>query len=52
MDSKFSPGDKVRVMERSQPGHVRTPMYVRGKSGVIERIVAVSYTHLTLPTKA
>ena len=39
MDSKFSLGDKVRVIERSQPGHVRTPMYVRGKSGVIERIV-------------
>ena len=66
MDSKFIPGDKVRVIERSQPGHVRTPMYVRGKPGVIERIVGpqpnpetlaygqsglpVSYTPLTLPT--
>ena len=39
MDRRFKPGDKVRVIQRSQPGHVRTPMYVRGKAGVIERVV-------------
>ncbi len=39
MDPRFHPGDSVRVLERNQPGHVRTPLYVRGKVGVIERIV-------------
>ena len=39
MDRRFKPGDNVRVIQRSQPGHVRTPMYVRGKVGVIERVV-------------
>jgi len=39
VDRRFKPGDKVRVIQRSQPGHVRTPMYVRGKAGVIERVV-------------
>ena len=39
MERKFNPGDTVRVIERNQPGHVRTPLYVRGKVGVIERVV-------------
>jgi hypothetical protein len=39
VDRRFKPGDNVRVIQRSQPGHVRTPMYVRGKIGVIERVV-------------
>ena len=39
MQPKYQPGDSVRVVERNQPGHVRTPQYVRGKTGVIERIV-------------
>ena len=39
MEAKFQPGDPVRVLERNQPGHVRTPIYVRGKTGVVERIV-------------
>ena len=39
MDPRFQPGDSVRVLERDQPGHVRTPIYVRGKVGTIERIV-------------
>lgn len=39
MDPKFQQGETVRVLHRDQPGHVRTPMYVRGKTGVIERIV-------------
>ncbi len=39
MERKFQPGDAVRVIERNQPGHVRTPLYVRGKTGVIERVV-------------
>ena len=39
MERKFQPGDAVRVVDRNQPGHVRTPQYVRGKEGVIERVV-------------
>lgn len=33
----FSAGDRVRVREDYPPGHVRTPVYLRGKSGVVER---------------
>lgn len=34
----FGPGDRVRVREAYPIGHVRTPYYIRGKSGVIERL--------------
>ena len=30
-------GDSVRVRKMMPPGHVRTPFYLRGKTGVIER---------------
>jgi len=30
-------GQKVRVRETFPPGHVRTPFYLRGKTGEIER---------------
>jgi nitrile hydratase len=30
---------KVRVLEQWPPGHVRTPGYLRGKVGVIERTI-------------
>ncbi|MSP88373.1 MAG: nitrile hydratase subunit beta [Alphaproteobacteria bacterium] len=33
----FRPGDRVRVIAIHPPGHIRTPHYIRGKSGVIER---------------
>lgn len=33
----FRPGDRVRVRSFDVPGHVRTPWYVRGRTGVIER---------------
>jgi hypothetical protein len=32
----FQPGDRVRVQLRHPPGHIRTPMYLRGKTGVID----------------
>ena len=35
---RFSMGKRVRVKAGAPPGHVRTPWYVRGKSGVVERI--------------
>jgi len=34
----FSPGDRVRVKSTYPPGHRRTPWYIRGKAGVIERV--------------
>jgi len=33
----FAPGDVVRVATADPPGHIRTPYYIRGKQGVIER---------------
>ena len=35
--TKFEPGDCVRVRAEEKPGHVRTPSYVRGKIGRIEK---------------
>jgi hypothetical protein len=37
----FSVGDPVRVKAIFPPGHVRTPYYCRGKSGIVERICGV-----------
>lgn len=34
----FHPGDAVRVRRADPPGHVRTPWYCRGKTGVVERL--------------
>ena len=33
----YAPGDRVRLKAMAPPGHVRTPWYLRGKTGVIER---------------
>ena len=35
----FRSGDRVRVLDVHPPGHIRTPYYIRGKTGVIERFV-------------
>jgi len=35
---KFSAGDTVRIRPGIAPGHIRTPWYLRGKTGRIERI--------------
>lgn len=37
----FQPGDGVRVRTARPPGHVRTPGYVRGHTGVVERLCGV-----------
>jgi nitrile hydratase len=37
MSAAFSPGNRVRVRRADPPGHLRTPYYVRGKTGVVER---------------
>lgn len=33
----FEPGTVVRIRDLSPPGHIRTPKYLRGKTGMIER---------------
>ena len=35
---RFNVGDRVVVKRAFPPGHRRTPHYIRGKEGVIERI--------------
>ena len=35
---RFEIGERVRVKRRFPPGHRRTPTYIRGKTGTIERI--------------
>ena len=36
--ARFKPGDWVKVKFEDRPGHLRTPWYIRGKSGWIERV--------------
>ena len=38
MKVSFEVGDRVRVKRSFPPGHRRTPYYIRGKPGVIERV--------------
>ena len=40
MSARFQAGDRVRVREACPPGHVRTPYYLRGKEGVVSRLIA------------
>ncbi len=39
MTARFAVGDRVRIADRDAPGHVRTPVYARGKVGRIERVL-------------
>ena len=34
---RFDVGDRVKIAVTHPPGHRRTPYYIRGKTGVIER---------------
>lgn len=38
---RFRPGERVAVRVAHPIGHVRTPFYIRGKRGVIERLCGV-----------
>ena len=38
VSARFKPGDRVLVKMEDRPGHIRTPWYVRGKRGWIERV--------------
>lgn len=40
MTAAFAAGDRVRVRRAFPPGHLRTPYYVRGKMGIVERVLA------------
>ena len=37
MTPSFAPGQWVRVRKVDAPGHIRTPWYIRGHEGVVER---------------
>jgi hypothetical protein len=41
VEARFQPGDRVAVRLAYPPGHVRTPYYVRGKAGIVERLCGV-----------
>jgi nitrile hydratase len=36
--ARFRPGDRVKVRRADVPGHIRTPWYIRGHTGFIERL--------------
>jgi nitrile hydratase len=38
MTARFAPGDRVAVRRAEPPGHLRTPAYIRGKVGEVERV--------------
>ena len=38
VEAKFRPGERVRVMKAYPLGHIRTPYYIRGCSGIVERV--------------
>jgi nitrile hydratase subunit beta len=59
MTAPLAPGTRVRVRADDPPGHVRTPSYVRGQSGVIERVCGdypnpeeLAYARPGLPKRA
>jgi nitrile hydratase subunit beta len=37
-EPRFKPGERVKVMKAYPLGHVRTPYYIRGCTGTVERI--------------
>ncbi|HAA91513.1 MAG: nitrile hydratase [Rhodospirillaceae bacterium] len=41
MTIKFNIGESVQVREAYPDGHIRTPLYARGKNGVVESYVGM-----------
>ena len=37
-EPRFKPGDRVKVLKAYPPGHIRTPHYIRGHTGEVERV--------------
>lgn|SRR5271165_6241265 len=35
----FGPGDQIRVSDREPIGHYRVPLYLRGKTGTVEKVI-------------
>ena len=38
-EPRFKPGDGVKIAIRSPVGHYRVPIYVRGKHGLVEKVI-------------
>lgn len=38
--ARFAVGERVRIAARAEPRHHRTPAYVKGKTGEVERVCA------------
>jgi nitrile hydratase len=38
IEARYKAGDRVRVRSANPLGHIRTPFYIRGHAGVIERL--------------
>ena len=36
--ARFKRGDAVRVRAVEPPGHIRTPWYIQGRTGAVERV--------------
>ena len=59
MSATFAAGDPVRIRWADPPGHLRTPYYIRGKTGVVERYLGdfanpeeLAYGRTGLPKQA
>lgn len=44
MKPLFAPGDRVVVRDADVPGHIRTPFFIRGKSGKVVDVFG-AYPH-------
>ena len=58
-EARFQPGERVRVRKADVPGHLRTPWYIRGQEGEVERICGffanpeeLAYNRHGLPKRA
>ena len=56
--ARFHAGDRVKVRWADVPGHIRTPWYIRGHAGVVERLCGaypnpeeLAYTRSGLPAQ-
>ena len=38
-EASFRPGDRIRILSRSPPGHYRMPFYLRGRRGSVEGMI-------------
>jgi hypothetical protein len=36
--ARYAAGDAIRVRKAAPPGHIRTPWYIRGHEGTVERL--------------